>query len=217
MAAALGARRTVQRLAPDVREQQIVAEAIRYFSRHGFSASTVELARRLGVTQPLVFRYFPTKDALIQRIYEEIETELFKPRWLELIEDVSQPLKDRLTLFYVDYFHSVMTEDRFRLFLHEGLSSHRGHGGRYYDFLRRTVLASLVRALRQEFGRGSEAPPSAREVEVALSLHGMIHHMAIRRWVYGPDLSDDVPALVELKVGLFLGGARAVLGAADGL
>ncbi|HEX7646066.1 MAG TPA: helix-turn-helix domain-containing protein, partial [Noviherbaspirillum sp.] len=47
-----------RRLNPEEREEQIVQKAIRYFAAHGFSASTRELAREIGVTQPLLYRYF---------------------------------------------------------------------------------------------------------------------------------------------------------------
>lgn len=49
-----------------------MAEAIRYFAEFGFAASTRGLARRAGITQPLLYRYFPTKDQLIQRLFEEL-------------------------------------------------------------------------------------------------------------------------------------------------
>ncbi len=45
-------------MTPDVRERQIVDKAIEHFSTHGFSGSTRELARKIGVTQPLLYRYF---------------------------------------------------------------------------------------------------------------------------------------------------------------
>ena len=35
-------------MAPELREQQIVAKAIEHFTRHGFAGSTRELAREIG-------------------------------------------------------------------------------------------------------------------------------------------------------------------------
>ena len=49
-------------------EKMIVEEAIRFFAEAGFAGQTRELARRLDVTQPLLFQYFPTKDDLIERV-----------------------------------------------------------------------------------------------------------------------------------------------------
>jgi AcrR family transcriptional regulator len=50
------------RLPRDTREQLIVKEAVRFFAEFGFGGRTRELARRLGVTQPLLYRYFPSID-----------------------------------------------------------------------------------------------------------------------------------------------------------
>ena len=63
---------TGRRLTPEARERQIVEGAVAYFAEVGLDGHTRELARRLGITQPLLFRYFPTKAALIERIYEEV-------------------------------------------------------------------------------------------------------------------------------------------------
>ena len=57
-----------RRMLPGEREKLIVSEAIRYFSEVGFSGQTRELSRRLGITQPLLYRYFPSKRALLERV-----------------------------------------------------------------------------------------------------------------------------------------------------
>jgi hypothetical protein len=38
---------------------------------------TRDLARRLGVTQPLLYRYFPSKDDLIKEVYRTVYLEPF--------------------------------------------------------------------------------------------------------------------------------------------
>ncbi|MSO65143.1 MAG: TetR/AcrR family transcriptional regulator [Alphaproteobacteria bacterium] len=47
------------------RERMIVEQAIHFFAREGFSATTRDLAEHLGVTQSLIYQYFATKDQLI--------------------------------------------------------------------------------------------------------------------------------------------------------
>ena len=61
-----------KRLSSQEREKQIVIAAVEFFAEVGFSGDTRQLARRLGVTQSLIYKYFPTKDALIDRVYEEV-------------------------------------------------------------------------------------------------------------------------------------------------
>jgi AcrR family transcriptional regulator len=47
------------------REQQIVAEAIAEFAAHGYAgASIVDIARRAGISKPLIYQYFGSKDGL---------------------------------------------------------------------------------------------------------------------------------------------------------
>ena len=62
------ARPRAQRLSPGEREALIVAGAVRYFAEAGFAGDTRSLAQHLGVGQPLLFKYFPTKEALIERV-----------------------------------------------------------------------------------------------------------------------------------------------------
>jgi AcrR family transcriptional regulator len=62
----------MKRLAAAEREQQIIAEAVRFFAEVGFTGQTRELAQRLHITQPLLYRYFPTKQDLIERVYKDV-------------------------------------------------------------------------------------------------------------------------------------------------
>ncbi|KCV36277.1 TetR/AcrR family transcriptional regulator, partial [Bordetella bronchiseptica] len=62
----------MRRLQPQEREQQIVEKAIEHFTKNGFEGSTRELAKQIGVTQPLLYRYFSSKEALIERVYAEV-------------------------------------------------------------------------------------------------------------------------------------------------
>ena len=86
-----------RRLAPEVRERQIVLKAVEHFATHGFSGSTRELARQLGVTQPLLYRYFPSKEALIDRVYDEVYQ--WDSSWEHLIKD------DRDFAAHLEYIH----------------------------------------------------------------------------------------------------------------
>ena len=47
------------------REEQIVAEAVSEFAARGYAgASMVEIARRAGISKPLIYQYFGSKDGL---------------------------------------------------------------------------------------------------------------------------------------------------------
>src|ERR1700704_2652866 len=71
------ATRGPPRLDPTQREAIITREAVAFFAECGFEGQTRQLAKRLRITQPLLYRYFPTKEALIERVYQEV----FVGRW----------------------------------------------------------------------------------------------------------------------------------------
>src|ERR1700694_4051807 len=99
--AAQKSRRT--RLATDERERLIARGAVAFFCEVGFGGQTRELAKRLGVTQPLLYRYFPNKEALIERVYREVYLNRWDPRWEELLDDRTRPARERILALYRDY------------------------------------------------------------------------------------------------------------------
>lgn len=111
-----------KRLAPEEREQQIVEKAIKYFATHGFSGGTRELAKEIGITQPLLYRYFPNKEALVDRVFQEVYLARWNPDWEEWLKDRSQPLKERMTRYYKDYAKFILRSEWIRIFIFAGLT-----------------------------------------------------------------------------------------------
>src|ERR1700732_962240 len=89
-----------RRLSPDERRKEFVAKATEFFAEEGFAGGIRDLARRLGVTQPLLYRYFPSKDDLIKEVYRTVYLEPLDQGWDGLLADPSRPLRDRLIEFY---------------------------------------------------------------------------------------------------------------------
>ncbi|MBT3624713.1 MAG: helix-turn-helix transcriptional regulator, partial [Gammaproteobacteria bacterium] len=81
-----------KRLRPENREQQILDEAVSFFAEKGISGKTRDLADRLGITQPLLYRYFPTKRDLIEGVFEKVYLNKLNPEWLKTITDRERPL-----------------------------------------------------------------------------------------------------------------------------
>jgi len=84
------------RMSPAERERQIIDGAISYFAEVGFSGQTRELSKMLGITQPLLYRYFSNKQALIDRVYQTVFEGRWNPAWIALLKDRSVPFRDRL-------------------------------------------------------------------------------------------------------------------------
>ena len=110
------------RLSPADRERQIIDGAIAYFSEVGFSGQTRELSKRLGITQPLLYRYFSNKQALIDRVYQTVFEGRWNQGWIALLEDRTIPFRDRLVEFYRQYSEATFRPDWIRIYMHAGLS-----------------------------------------------------------------------------------------------
>jgi AcrR family transcriptional regulator len=200
-----------RRLPREAREEMILAAAAALFAEAGFDAPTRELARRLGVTQALLYRYFPSKQRLIERVFEHAFGRLQVRAGDAPFGDRSQPLEARLTGFYQAYLGRVSFTSM-RLFVRAGLEG-CDLARRFSAPLTERLLAPLIEELRHAAGLpGGEVRPLMRgERELAMALHGGIVFLAIRKHVYGMPMPEDLSDLVALQVRAYLPGALAEL------
>src|SRR3546814_2024823 len=76
-----------------------------------------ELAKRLNITHPLLFRYFASKNALIERVYQEVFIGRWNPYWEIVISNRNVPLQERLVNVYQALAQTVLNYDWVRLFM----------------------------------------------------------------------------------------------------
>jgi AcrR family transcriptional regulator len=196
------------RLAPGDRERQILDGAIAYFSEVGFSGQTRELAKRLGITQPLLYRYFPNKQALIERVYQTVFEGRWNPAWIPLLQDRSVPLRERLLDFYEQYARATYRPEWIRIYMFAGLSDPTLNR-RYIQLVRRQLMPVYCREVRHACGiPDSDVPVVEEEMEFVWNLHGGIFYMAMREHVYKTKISVDFLTQVGFAVDNFLAGAR---------
>jgi AcrR family transcriptional regulator len=205
-----------RRLEPEDREREIIDGAIAFFAEVGFDGGLRDLAKRLGITHQNVFRYFPTKEALIERVYKEVYLSRWQPEWEIILHDTAQPLESRLVTFYESYFPMIYRYDWVRIFVFAGL---RGVSitQRYLNLIQKKVVEPLGFDLRRLAGL-EEHPDralSAGELEIAWSLHGDLLYLAIRRWVYNMKAPQDVRPFIRGAVIRFLEGAPAAMRALE--
>jgi len=206
-----------KRLSPEAREKMIVEEAIRYFAEHGFEGDTRALAKRIGVSQGLIFRYFPTKSDLIERVYRDVFLKRWNPEWEDMITDRSRSLKARLVAFYEDYYRTVDSYDWIRVALFSAL---RGEPimSRYLVLVRNRLVVPIARELRAHYRLPDpdDVPLRALELEMVWDLHSFVIYKLIRRHVYGEanaaahdeGAADAQEAAIGAYVRTFLAGAR---------
>ncbi len=69
------------RMGRDDRKRQLLEHAKRLFVRHGYQSTTTEkIARAAGVSEPVLYRHFPSKKALFLEVLQEIR-EATLDRW----------------------------------------------------------------------------------------------------------------------------------------
>jgi AcrR family transcriptional regulator len=198
------------RLAPGERSDQILRGAIGFFAERGFGGQTRELASQLGISQGLLYRYFPTKELLIERIYEEVFLRRFKPEWDVDLSNRRVPIRERLIGFYLDYATMLHDYEWGRIYLYSGLGG-SGIARRFADHVRGSVFTRVIAELRHEWGLPALAkkPMTEEEEEMMWSLHGSIFYIGVRKSVYHVDPPRDVPATVKQIVENFYSNARA--------
>ncbi|MBL8376421.1 MAG: TetR/AcrR family transcriptional regulator [Burkholderiales bacterium] len=197
-----------ERLSPAEREQRIVEGAIAYFSEAGFAGQTRELSRRLGVTQPLLYRYFPSKQALIERVYRTVFEGRWNPQWLDLLRDRSRPLRERLIEFYRQYSEATYRPEWIRIYMHAGLAD-PALNRRYISLIRRELMPVYCRELRDYCRvRDDKAPVTGEEMEFAWNLHGGLFYYAMRRDVYQIRMEVDFMDKAAYAIDTFLAGAK---------
>src|SRR5580765_5884635 len=103
---------TTERKTKDVRREEIVEAAYQEFAERGYhGASTEDIARRAGISQPYVFRLFGTK----KELFIAVATRCFRET-LEMFQRAAEGLrgKEALDAMGNAYVERLLT-DRIRL------------------------------------------------------------------------------------------------------
>jgi AcrR family transcriptional regulator len=202
-------QRKQRRLAPDDRRQEFVAKATEFFAEHGFAGGTRALARRLGVTQPLLYRYFPSKDELIREVYRTVYLDPLDAGWEQLLADRSKPLNERLQEFYRAYTDVIFTRKWLRIYLYSGLKG-LDINRRYVAVVRDKILTRIVRECRYEAGLPAQSRPTASEIELAWVFHSGIFYYGVRKFIYEAPVLEDKERMIRDAIATFLAGYQKV-------
>jgi AcrR family transcriptional regulator len=195
-------------MAPRDRERFILDNAIRFFAERGLAGETRELARRLGVTQSLIYRYFPSKDVLIDRVYQKWYSEYWNPEWPDWISDRRTSLESRLLAFYRDYARRLHTYEWVRLFAFSGLDG-LPHHVRFVARNREGIFPHIARELRYDHRMPSfdEIPLTEFEQEQIWAMHATQFYLGQRRWLFGLNTPADVDGIIVTRVRSFVTAA----------
>ena len=201
-----------KRMSGPERERMIALEAVRFFAEVGFDGDTRELARRVGVTQSLMYKYFPNKAALIDRVYEEVYLGRWDPFWETVLRDRTKPLEGRLVTLYTNYAKTALTWDWVRIFMFSGLRG-AGINRRYLDVLRTRILEPVAVELRHELGLPdiTQVPLGTAEIELIWGINARIFYFGQRRWIFDVPVEAPLDDMIRLTIRHFMAGARTVV------
>lgn len=193
----------------------IVEAAIAYFAEVGFEGQTRNLSTRLGITNALLFRYFPTKEELIEQVYQQVYLRRWASEWEDALKDRAVPLEARLRRFYKSYLSVIYSHDWIRIFFFAGL---RGVNinERYLSRLNSRIVLPICAEVRHAHGLPSpeKVPIAASESDAAWGLQGQILYIGIRRFIYDQHIADP-ERIVDVAVDVFLSGIGRVASAAS--
>lgn len=199
-----------KRFTADERRQQLVQIATRLFAEKGFSGTTTrEIAKAAGVTEAIIFRYFPRKDDLYAAILEWKSSQERTIEWCDELSAAAHFRDDRRVIRIVvrRLIEFVQRDPAFlRLMLHSALE---GHGladeyrKRHFEPLERFLTEYIVDG--QRAGRLVQGDPRALVFTIfALPMH----HNLITTLGIHPErrFGDEV---VDIYTDFILRGLRA--------
>ncbi len=201
-----------RRLSPAQRREDFIRKATTLFAEEGFDAGTRELARKLGVTQPLLYRYFPSKDDLIREVYKRVYLDRWQPEWDDMLGDRTRPIRERLQHFYDAYTDAIFDRDWIRIYLFSGLKG-AAINKWYVSIVETRILTRIIEEYRNEAGLPAQEPAAA-ELELAWLLHGGIFYYGVRKHIYDSPVLEQKNRAISNALDVFLEGIASVFGTA---
>jgi TetR/AcrR family transcriptional regulator len=191
------------------RRQQLIETALDVFSRKGFDgATTKEIAAEAGVTEAIIFRHFPTKQALYTAIVQATREPAELEAWMESVKSFIEQNDDAglfreiarvvLACYRDDPRHE-------RVMLYAALEGHQQTlvEHRRFSLPIMKLLTDYV-ARRQKEGALKPGSPKA----VILAIAGMASHFAMVTGLFGFDSGVKDDEMVDAFVNILMDGVR---------
>jgi AcrR family transcriptional regulator len=195
-----------RRLPPAERQRQILEGAIDFFAGHGFRADTRMLAAHVGVSQSLIFRYFGSKEALVERVYERVFLTRWNPEWEHTLRDRRRPVADRLVDFYAAYLRVVDDPRWIRIAMYASLDG-RDLTRRYVNRHASRLLSLVLAELRAAAGDEQPEQEKMEDLETVWMLHSTIIYYLVRKHIHRTRVPPELTPVLRQLVCTFLRGA----------
>jgi AcrR family transcriptional regulator len=188
---------------PDARKDEIIAAATELFAEAGFDGSTRDVARRAGITQPLLYRYFPNKDSLIEAVYSKVYLDLWDPEWDAILVDRTRSVKSRFQQFYEAYADTAFDPVWLRISGFSALRDARLHEW-YNHVIQEMILKPLVRERRFELRGDDGFAVTPAELDAPWLMHGGLLEYGMRRYILKAEMASDTPEMISQALDMYL-------------
>lgn len=207
-----------KRLAPDERRNQIVQEAITLLAERGAAFNTRELASRLNISHPLLFRYFSSRDEIVDAVFNTVYIGRLSPDILKELDDQATGIVRKWIRFYEKYAPSIFDRTWVRIFISSALQEDV-ISRRYFEIAVLPLITRLAEDTEKYcFDRLAEPGSSARmiSIELAWMTHSSLFYNGLRRWVYQLEVPDEIVPVMNARIRAHFAGAIAAYIGEDG-
>jgi AcrR family transcriptional regulator len=180
------------------REAQMLEVAERVFSSRGIQAATMdEIAERVGVTKPLIYDYFGSKEGLLAATIERARGQLMGALIDSWVADPSAPARDRVAGVVHTFFAFIDAhEAAFALLRTEGALI--GEASESVERIRQQTAKAFAEGLRT-IPAFADLPP-ARVTAMSEILIGGCERLAVFRSTHPGSTADEATDLVVTTI-----------------
>jgi AcrR family transcriptional regulator len=198
-------KQTPRTMRPSSKERQaeLIAAAASLFAKNGFNGTTTkEIAKAAGVSEALVFKYFPTKRTLYAAILAEKVT---VDELLEAVEEAAKKQDDhRVFTMIASYRIRPAVDSTFlRLLLFSALEGHE-LSEMFFDKHHKVFYDHLAAYIRTRIEDGAFRPVDP--LLAARAFIGMVVHHRLLHEIFGVPMHQSHEDTVATYVDLFLTG-----------
>ena len=189
-----------QRLTRDERYETIIAAARTVFARHGFhGAGTAEIARTAGCSEPMLYKHFPSKQALFAAVLMDATAQLKQrihamleggDHGLEWMVRMAEPLSRDPVMIEVSRLRLVAVTLADDPVIKEALDQSVLE-------MRRRVVGSVVNMQKVGTARRDIDPE-----QVGWLWLGFVLAAGFRIALEGPEVADQLPAIPQTLLAL---------------
>ncbi|WP_083579250.1 TetR/AcrR family transcriptional regulator [Tardibacter chloracetimidivorans] len=193
------------RLTSGARKALILEGAMRFFAENGFSGTIRDLASFMGVSSPLIFRYFRTKEDLITAAVETLYVQKIDSEWINMLSDRSVSIEQRLKRFYRSY---ILVSDDYR-WIRVAVGAGLANFPVMKEYLNSFMTPIFDRIAKElHFARTGEEMEkvSQEDRELLWHLHSSLVYLLIRKHIYRSTVTGNTVGHMDRSIHHFLQG-----------